>query len=152
MLMPTLFPTVTHTLRHTITLSLSLSLSLYVCDDINWISFSIVIFLLSNTYIYLYNFAPTLGREPWSSGYEGRLMFLRSWVRIPMPYTGWTWHSYTLICCKKLYCLFEKTKNKRKRGRDWSIFFKKCLYPHRKFLGVHMFKCRHIVLEIKLLV
>ena len=28
-------------------------------------------------------------REPWSSGYGRRLMFWRSWVRIPAPYTGW---------------------------------------------------------------
>ena len=28
--------------------------------------------------------------EPWSSGYGWRLMFKRSWVRIPAPYTGWT--------------------------------------------------------------
>ena len=26
---------------------------------------------------------------------------------------------------QKLYCLFEKTENKRKRGRGWPIFFKK---------------------------
>ena len=30
-----------------------------------------------------------LGREPWSSGYGWRLMFERSWVRIPAPNTGW---------------------------------------------------------------
>ena len=29
-------------------------------------------------------------RVPWSSGYGRRLMFHRSWVRIPAPYTGWT--------------------------------------------------------------
>ena len=34
---------------------------------------------------------------------------------------------FTLICCKKLYCLFEKTVKKRKRGRDWPIFFKKTI-------------------------
>ena len=27
-----------------------------------------------------------------------------------------------LICCKNLYCLFEKTENKLKRGRVWPIF------------------------------
>ena len=32
---------------------------------------------------------------------------------------------FTLICCKKLYGLFENTKNKRKRGRGWTIFLKK---------------------------
>ena len=45
------------------------------------------------------------------------------WFRIPAPGTGWTF--FTFICCKKLYCLFEKTKNKQKRGRGWPIFFKK---------------------------
>ena len=45
------------------------------------------------------------GREPWSSGY-GRKLIRRSWVRTPVPYTGRTWHFFTLICCKKLYCLF----------------------------------------------
>ena len=64
-----------------------------------------------------------VGWEPWSSGYGRRLTYQRSWVRIPVPYTGWTWYFFTLICCKKLYCLFEKTENKRKRGRDWPIFF-----------------------------
>ena len=29
---------------------------------------------------------------------------------------------FTLICCKKLYCLLEKTENKRKRGWGWPIF------------------------------
>ena len=67
----------------------------------------------------------TLGREPWSSGYGRRLMFRRSWVRIPALYTGWTWVFFTLICCKKIYCLFEKTENKRKRGRSWPIFKKR---------------------------
>ena len=38
------------------------------------------------------------GREPWSSGYGRRLTFLRLWVGIPVPYTGWTF--FTLICCK----------------------------------------------------
>ena len=31
-----------------------------------------------------------LGKEPWFSGYGRRLMFQRSWVRIPAPDTGWT--------------------------------------------------------------
>ena len=30
------------------------------------------------------------GREPWSNGYGRRLVFRRSWVRNPAPYTGWT--------------------------------------------------------------
>ena len=47
-------------------------------------------------------------------------MFERLWVRIPALYIGWTF--FTLICCKKNYCFFEKTENKRKRGRGWPIF------------------------------
>ena len=31
-----------------------------------------------------------VGREPWSSGYGSRLIFQRSWVRIPALYTEWT--------------------------------------------------------------
>ena len=34
------------------------------------------------------------GREPWSSGYERRLMFQRSWVQIPELYTGWTFFRF----------------------------------------------------------
>ena len=60
-----------------------------------------------------------------SSGYGRRLMFQRSWVRILAVYNGWTWHFFTMIWCQKLYSLFEKTENKRKRGRDWTILKKK---------------------------
>ena len=36
-------------------------------------------------------------KEPWSSGYGKRLSFQRSWIRIPAPYTGWTFfHIYLL--------------------------------------------------------
>ena len=56
-----------------------------------------------------------------SSGYGRRLMFERSWVRILAQYTGWTLHFIILICCKKFYCVFEKTENKR----GWPIFLKK---------------------------
>ena len=30
-----------------------------------------------------------LGREPWSSGYGRRLVYRKSWVRIPALHTGW---------------------------------------------------------------
>ena len=36
-------------------------------------------------------------------------------------------HFFTLICCKNVYCLFKTTKNKRKGGRGWPIFFQKTL-------------------------
>ena len=43
-------------------------------------------------------------------------MFERLWVRILDIF-----HIELLL---KLYCLFEKTKNKQKRGRYWPIFKK----------------------------
>ena len=60
------------------------------------------------------------GWEPWSSGYERRLVFWRSWVWIPAPNTGWTFFKY--ICCKN--CNVWKDKNRWKRGRAWPIFQK----------------------------
>ena len=71
-------------------------------------------------------------REPYSSGYGRRLTFRRSWVQIPVPYTGWTWHFFTLICCKKLYYSFEKTENNQKGGRDWSIFKNNSIHNYQK--------------------
>ena len=57
----------------------------------------------------------------WSSGFGRRVMFQRSRVRIPVPYTRWT--LITFICCKNCnFCL--KDNNKRKRGRGWPIFLK----------------------------
>ena len=38
-----------------------------------------------------------VGREPWSSSYGKRLMFQRSWVRIPAPYTEWTFFHICLL-------------------------------------------------------
>ena len=65
-----------------------------------------------------------LGWEPWSSGYRKKLTFQRSWVRIPAPYTGWTF--FTFICCKNCndVCL-KRPKINEKRGRSWPIFFYK---------------------------
>ena len=40
----------------------------------------------------------------------------RSWVRIPIPYTGWTF--FTLICWKNC----KKNKNKRKTKKQRSSF------------------------------
>ena len=61
------------------------------------------------------------GREPVSSGYGWRLMFWRSWVRIPALYTGWKFFNIYLL--PNLECLFEKTK-KQKEAMD-GPFFKK---------------------------
>ena len=57
------------------------------------------------------------GREPWSSGYGIRLIFMRSWVQIPAWYTGWTRHFFTLICCKKcILCLKRPKINENEAG------------------------------------
>ena len=69
---------------------------------INWHVFSLLIFS-SNLSIFL-------SSQSWSSGYGRRLMFQRSWVRIPAPYTGWT--------LKIVMCAW-KDKNKGKRGQGW---------------------------------
>ena len=49
-------------------------------------------------------------------------MFERLCVLILAPYTGWTFFHIDLL--HKLYCLFEKTENKQKRGWGWPIFKK----------------------------
>ena len=54
------------------------------------------------------------GQEPWSSGYGKRLTFQRSWVRIPAPYTGWTFFTY--ICCKNCNVCLKRPKNKQKEA------------------------------------
>ena len=50
-----------------------------------------------------------LGREPWSSGYGRRLMFQRLWVRIPAPFTGWTFF-HIHICCENCNVCLEGRK------------------------------------------
>ena len=57
-------------------------------------------------------------REPWSSDYGRRLVFQRSWVWILSLYTGWTWHFYTLICCKNCnnVCLKRPKINEKEAG------------------------------------
>ena len=56
-------------------------------------------------------------------------MFERSWVRIPAPYTGWTFFLIDLM--RKLFVW--KDENKRKRGLGWPIFkkdiFKLDIFP-----------------------
>ena len=39
----------------------------------------------------------SLELEPWSSGYGKRLKFQRLWVRIPAPYTGWTFFTIFVV-------------------------------------------------------
>ena len=52
------------------------------------------------------------GRESLSSGCGRRLMFRRSWVRIPAPYF------FTLIFVKLYWCLFEKDQKNEKEAGD----------------------------------
>ena len=58
------------------------------------------------------------GREPWFSGYGWRFMFERSWVWIPVPYTGWpNGHFFTLICYKNcIVCLKRPKINEKEAG------------------------------------
>ena len=49
-------------------------------------------------------------------------MFRRPWVRIPVPYTGWSKQIFVVRIA-----MFVKDKNKLKRGRGWPIFFKKTM-------------------------
>ena len=54
---------------------------------------------------------------PWFSGYGRRLMYNRSWVRIPAPWTGWTWHFFSLICCSNcIACLKRPKINEKSAG------------------------------------
>ena len=53
------------------------------------------------------------GWEPWSRGYGRQLIFERSWVRILVLYTRWTFSH-----------LFVETK----RGRGWPIFEKQTCF------------------------
>ena len=59
--------------------------------------------------------------QHWSSGYGWRIMLERSWVRIPVPYTWWTFpHFFTLICCKNcIECLKRPKINEKEAG--WPI-------------------------------
>ena len=60
-----------------------------------------------------------LGREPRSSGYGRRLMFWRSWVRIPVLCTIWTF--FTLICCENCIVCLKRPKINKKEAVVGSI-------------------------------
>ena len=62
--------------------------------------------------------------DHWSSGYGRRLMSWRPWVRIPAPYTSWTYFHAELFK-NSILCLFVTDWKWIKRGRGWPIFFKK---------------------------
>ena len=77
------------------------------------------------------------GREPWSSGYGKRLTFQRSWVRIPAPYTGWTFFTYCKNCN---VCLKRPKINKKEAGvgpfliKKNMIVCKQCIRKHQILL------------------
>ena len=50
--------------------------------------------------------------EPWSSGYDRRLVFKRSWVCIPAPNTGCTF--FTLICYQNCSICLKRPKINKK--------------------------------------
>ena len=91
------------------------------------------IFIVTANESFFYNFQSScsketregteLGWEPWSSGYERRRLFQRSWVWIPALYTGWTFFTHLFIV-KILMCVW-KDENKLKRGRGLAHFLKK---------------------------
>ena len=55
------------------------------------------------------------------SGFGCQLMYERSWVRILALYTGCTFGHFSHLFGVKIIIVFEKTENKQKRGRGWSI-------------------------------
>ena len=70
-------------------------------------------------------------------------MFDRLWVRIPEPYTGWTF--FTLICCKNYIVCLKKAENKRKKRPGWPILKKleemaKHYFMRGEFEAPHLFK------------
>ena len=66
-----------------------------------------------------------MGWESWSSGYgkRERFAFQRSWVRIPAPYTGWTFFTY--ICCKYWNNVFLKRLKMNEKEAGVGPFFLK---------------------------
>ena len=74
----------------------------------------------------------SLGREPWSSGYMRRLMFLQSWVRIPVLYTRWTF--FTLICCKIVLMFVWKRPKINEKEPGMAHFKKNFLHSGTQYL------------------
>ena len=62
-------------------------------------------------------------------------MFWRSWVRIPSPYTGWTFSPYIIV---KIVMLFEKTKNKWNQRPGWPIYKKVDLIAKHEIITLRL--------------
>ena len=72
------------------------------------------------------------GREPWSSDYGRRLTFWRSWVRILVLYTGWTFfHINLLQNCTDVY-LKNNPKINEKEAVNGSFLKKLIKYLETK--------------------
>ena len=86
-----------------------------------------------------------LGREPWSSGNGRRLIFERPWLRI--EWMDMTFFHIDMLL--KLYCLLEKTENKRKRGRVGQFFIKEQnYYFFRRLLFFPKLSCFALLKEV----
>ena len=68
----------------------------------------------------------------WSSGYGWWLMFVRSWARIPAPYTGWSF--FTLICFINCNNVCLKRPKINEKEAVVSPFFEKKLVEIVNFL------------------
>ena len=80
-----------------------------------------------------------MGRDPWSSGYGIWLMFNRSWVQISPPYTRWTWHFFTSICCLNCIVCLERPKINEKEARVGPFKTLTCAkFKGKKSFGVLM--------------
>ena len=69
-----------------------------------------------------------------SSGYGKRLMFQRSWVRFPAPFTGWTF--FTFICCKNCKVCLKRPKKTKKRPGLAHFFLKMYYYSRALFASI----------------
>ena len=69
---------------------------------------------------------PRIGRKPWTSGYGSWFMFKRSWVQIPVPYTGWTFghFSHWFVINNCVVCLKRPKINEK--GAEVGPFKKIC--------------------------
>ena len=82
------------------------------------------------------------GREPWSSGYGRILVFWRLWVRIPAPYTGWTFfHLFVVIIVMFVW----KDEKHEKEAEDGPLKkqFEACIFKCY-FLGHVWFSCLYL--------
>ena len=73
---------------------------------------------------------------PWPSVYGRQLMFGRSWVWIPAPYTGWKWHYSHWFVVKIVIVCLTRPKINRKEAR---------VCPFKKTCAIRKeSRCQHI--------